>query len=253
MTNRLGQLTVREHAVPVPWQAYTVALPAAPVRGEALGQVRAFVGAIETFLSVDCDLQGQTFLQSWRLATEGTAAMYEAHIARWLPSVGMGIFPNRRAPTRMTRETAMDAAAAMFARQPADLPAYRLMHVSGTGDAPAHALQTLLGQGIVQRLWTPDAWPATRQLGKDAYLPRITEASLRRAAFHMPVLELAAFTSDTTAQQVDGWMCGAHAYLRESEEDGGLLLLSRRDLIPVFRERLPFVSLQHYTPPTTSS
>ena len=253
MTSGPAQLTVREHAVPVPWQAYTVALPASPVRGEALGQVRALVAAIETFLSVDCDLQGQTFLQSWRLATEGTAAMYEANIGRWLPSVGLGIFPNRRAPARMTRETAMDAAAAMFARQPVDLPAYRLMHVSGSGDAPAHALQTMLGQGIVQRLWTPDAWTTTKQLGKDAYLPRITEASLRRAAFHMPVLELAAFTSDATAQQIERWMCGAHAYLRESEEDGGLLLVSRRDLIPIFQERLPFVSLQPYTPPTPSS
>ena len=133
----------------------------------------------------------------------------------------------------------MDAAAAMFAQQPTDLPAYRLMHISGSGEAPAHAVRTLLGQGIVQRLWTPDAWPATRQLGKETYLPRIGEASLRRAAFHIPVFELAAFPSVVTAPQIDEWMCGAHAYLRESEEDGGLLLLSRRELAPVLQDRLP--------------
>jgi hypothetical protein len=240
------QLTVREHAVPAPWQAYTIALPTNPVRGEALRHLRAFVDILDTFLSVDCELQGLTFLQSWRLSAEGTAPLYEANISRWLPSVGLGIFPNRRAPTRMTREAAMDAAAAMFARQPTDLPAYRLMHVSGSGDAPAHASKTLLGQGIVQRLWTRDAWSATKQRGREAYLLRIAEASLRRAAFHIPIFELAAFTSDITAQQVDQWMCGALVYLRESEEDGGLLLLSRQELTPVFKKlELSFASLQN--------
>ena len=246
MTRGPAQLTLRYQAVPVPWQAYTIALPAAPVRGEVLQHVRTLVDTIDTFLTVDCELQGETFLQSWRLATEGTAPLYEANISHWLPSVGLGVFPNRCAPARMTREAAMDAAAAMFARQPADLPAYRLMHVSGSGNASTHAIKTLLGQGIVQRLWAPHAWPATKQLGKKAYLPRIMEPSLRRAAFHIPVFELSAFTSDVTTPQIDEWICGAQAYLRESEEDGGLLLLSRRDLIPVIQERLPFVSLQLY-------
>jgi hypothetical protein len=57
---------------------------------------------------------------------------------------------------------------------------------------------------------------------------------------------LAAFTSDITAQQVDQWMCGALVYLRESEEDGGLLLLSRQELTPVFKKlELSFASLQN--------
>jgi hypothetical protein len=223
-------LEFEELPLPDPWHLYLLKTSKAPLAGDELARLRGVVSAVQRAATTGWNLTPQTFLQIWKISVEGSPALYEANLATWLPSVGLGVWPNRKPPQRPSQETAMDAAASIFSGEEPELPAYHLVHISAGHKAAEHAADKMLGQGMVQQLFSAKSFNEMRAQGKKYFVETILEPSYKRASFHIPILELAAFGSNATSDRIEEWMCGADLYLRESAEDKGVVILSRRDL-----------------------
>lgn len=218
-----------EISLPDPWHLYLLKTSNVPLIHQELSAVRTVVSAIQRAATVEWKLRAHTFLQTWKIAVEGNPALYEANLGKWLPTIGLGVWPNRNPPRRLTQSSAMDAAAAMFSGEEPELSTYYLVYISGGETAAEHAAETMLGRGMLQQLFTAKSFSDLQEQGKKVFLDKIEEQAYKRSRYYTPLLESATFAA-ATSEQIGEWMCGADLYLRESAEDKGLLILSRRDL-----------------------
>lgn len=219
-------------AVPDPWHAYLFRTSPLPLPPSEKDRLIPIVEAI-TAEAVRLALHHHVFLQTWKLSVEGAADLYRQNIAHWLPSIGIGIWPTRRPPQRQTRAIAMDCAAAVLAGDEVEMPAHNLAHVSNGDKAAAHAANVLLGTGMTVQIFSSAEFPDFSERGKRVFLPAITDVSMKRFRFYVPLLDGATLAA-ATVEQLEDWLCGASLYLRESPEDKGYLVISRFPLQPLF-------------------
>ena len=172
----------------------------------------------------------EVFLQVWKLGESPAGAAYGGNIQRWLPVNGIGLVPGGRPPQRLTEAIAMDIAAAGLAGEEPPLSSHPVVHVSGGADAASHAVTTLFGTGLVLQMWFPSAahinW--ARQT-KAVYQPTVTDPLFQRERFYLPLLT-PAIAEQASDDDLDRWLCGATAYLRETPGEKGVLVLRRNQL-----------------------
>lgn len=214
------------------WEAYLVQAPPPPAEGDAMDVLRALAAGLRLIAERGWQLTGHTYLQLWKLAVPGNSLLYEENLQRWQPSVGLGVFPHRAPPQRMTADMAMDHAAALMTGEEPERSAYHLAHVSGGSEAGQHAERELLGRGMVLELFARDPLQTLLQSSRKAFLPSISDSAYRSFPFYLPLLD-ARTVGAARADDLEQWMGGAELYLRESAEDGGLLLVSRKPLRPI--------------------
>ncbi len=209
------------------WRAAMVAMPSSAEQRDALlGSLEAWVGA----LAREHGLIREVFLQVWKLGAKGAGGLYGENVQRWLPARGLGIWPGRRPPQRMTQEIAMDCAAAMLANEEQPLASHPVAHVSAGPQAGEHALRTLFGTELtVQMLFGPEERTRWPEKSRESFVPVISEAAFQRERFYLPLFD-AALLEGATGEQLSSWTCGASLYLRESAEDKAVLVLSRYEL-----------------------
>ena len=173
------------------------------------------------------------FLQTWKIALEGAAPLYEENIGHWLPSIGMGVWPLREPPRRLSQADAMDCAAAMLTGDEPSRSTNYLSYVSAGEQPAAHALDATAGTGLLFSLFSEEPFAMVAARTKRVFLPAIRDTTLQNCRFYMPLIDKASLPAATPAL-LETWMCGGHTYVRESAEDGGLLILSRHARVAAF-------------------
>ena len=148
----------------------------------------------------------------------------QANARFWLPQIGLGVWLERQAPTTWTAEEFLAAAPGTL-RPVID----RIVRLTRDPDIQRDAWDRLLGSGTLVRLSTsaPDRFLAE---ATEFLQPRMIDRSLTSFPFYVPLLNAASLNTPSPAFRapLHDLLPQTEAYLRESVEDGGLLLAVRQ-------------------------
>lgn len=220
-----SRLHLREIACPDSWTAAVLETPFAPDGGPH-PDYQAAVDYLFTHLEPFEHTIGQeVMLQFDRCRPDIEIPLLRTNARIWQPEIGLGVWPNQDVPTTWTKEEFIAAAPGTL--RPV---MYRVFRVQ-TEDpaAQASAWKTLLGSGVLIRIATSK--PGGFLPAATAFLqPKITDVSLESFPFYMPLLteDALAHPHPAFAAELNAWLPACEGYMRESEEDGGLLILSRQ-------------------------
>lgn len=159
---------------------------------------------------------------------EGTKKI-SAHGAAWMPVPGLGIWPQGRSPHFL----ATDDVYAMDPQKPYVPPFHPSLRV-GEESGRASCWEVLLGYGglvaLFQELPVTEFVPKSREV----FVPMIDEVAFHAYPEYLPLLDAKVSEADPAA--IAQWLCGAKAYLRDSPQDGGLLIVSREPIDTIFSD-----------------
>jgi len=237
MTTTAEQTKIRTFTVELlpdaaaPWEvivAPTGEYPMAPGDAERLN---GFVDAALDHLCRPEDLQEETFIQLAQAHHEDGPARISGNGRTWLPSIGLGVWPDREPPKLWTE----DDFKGLDAGEQVRTLMYQTLRVTGEAEARAHARRTMLGLGCALTFGLPPAAAdGFKERRRAELLTPITDTTFTCFPEYVPLLEAKSFR-DTPLETLDRWMCGAAVYVRESAEDNGLLIAARQPLAPVLQ------------------
>lgn len=231
--NLPAELVMEEVGVEQPWQALVLraSFPLEPVAKQAIAR---FLTALTDLLEAErADLRREVFLHAWKLEDAELNSAFHQNVSRWRPSLGMGIWPNRKPPGGWTESSFMDAAATKMTGEEPELPAYKLFHLGGEPKHTREAAELVFGIGATTQMFTRESFAELQSKGKAEYLPAIVDSIYTHADFYLPLLDRSSLLTARSPGELDTLMCGVEVYIRESPEDGGVLLLSRVPLTPL--------------------
>lgn len=171
-------------------------------------------------------------LQFWHLHERGGAEILSRNARRWDPDFGAGVWLDEPPPTLWTVEE--------FLRTPPGAPMrpplYQLVRLRPESGGFEETWR-LAGGG---NLWLaagvlgdPDSWLASQRLLYEAW---VTEPAVLAFDWFLPLLRGRTAESPLLTARLQH-LEGLGAYVRESAEDGGLLIWSRQPLDPVFERQ----------------
>ena len=216
--------------LPEPWVGAILCVSGFPIPEEELSLTRGLVQKIGGFLSQGEATSAHVFLQFNHLHHGDGPARLADNARQWQPKTGLGIWPDREPPTLWTSEDFQNIPIKGKPRPMMN----KVFRLSAARDIVEKARDMMLGLGAVMEVVTSDG--LNQYLKKTTALlqPRIKERALRTFPFYIPLLESRSLES-VQADKLDEWLCGATAYVRESPEDSGILIISRKPLEPALR------------------
>jgi len=218
---------VRVVQAPAPWEGYLIPVSGFPVPDEELLGVREVLHAFTGWLARDPRLLTEVFVQMAQLHVGDGSERLSSHGREWLPALGLGVWPNRPAPTLWTREDFENLG-------PGEAPRtimFQVFRITAPGAAPA-AREQMLGLGTVLQMMFYDSPGSSMASMREVLLKPIQDRAYTCFPFYVPLLDVDA-VSGASAEHLDEWCGGAQVYVRESAEDCGILLLSKLPLRPV--------------------
>ncbi|MFI5092990.1 MAG: hypothetical protein ACHQIK_06075 [Candidatus Acidiferrales bacterium] len=199
--------------------------PAAP---EELPLVSGVVGRLVAAASQGRETNLEAFVQLPRLAEIQQMERLAKRAREWQPIMGLGIWPDREPPTRLT---IADVVKLLPGQRPR-IDKYKVCRISASGKTREQAWTSLLGTGAVLLILTSVDTTVFLKKTRDVLFPPIQDESFRHSSFYVPLLECKSIES-ARGEQLESWLCGASLYIRESTEDGGVLIASREPLRPI--------------------
>ncbi len=158
------------------------------------------------------------------------SSIMSANFMAWGIDSGLGYWPEREPPTLWTEEdfTELDIG---------EMPRPLMHQVFGINKGlPAiqEAFQLLLGLGPMVFTLSEDSVQKVKERATALFGPLIEEPALRMFAYYYPLLCAATFAPENE-KKLNEWTCGIHFFLRESPEEKGIFIASRRPLDRVWQ------------------
>jgi hypothetical protein len=210
------------------WEVYLLPVSEFPSPKEELLRNRQVLERLTTALG-DRQLSSEVFLDIAQVHLEDGSDRLADHAREWKPKLCLGVWPDRPAPTRWTREELEELA-------PGDSPRpmmYTVLYLSGSQAAREEAFGTMLGLGAVVRVLTGREGTFL-SIAKQTLQPTIQQRPFRSFPNFMPLFDRKSLTA-ATSDQLEKWFCGADLYIRESPEDKGIIVASNTPLAPIFQ------------------
>jgi hypothetical protein len=217
---------LREIAAPTGWSAaileaeYPLSLEAKPTYVDAINELTNRLPVLRNALAEE------TFLQFDRCRPDDEILILQQNARLWMPEIGLGVWTDRPVPGLWTSDEFLAAA-------PGELRPliYRVFRIQPLPAAQRSAWQLLLGSGVLVRAILPAAGSLV-SVSTETLQPRMTERSLTSYPFYVPLITAAALATPDAAfiDVFDELSPHLNAYIRESSEDGGLLILVRQSL-----------------------
>jgi hypothetical protein len=215
-------IRIQRLALAEPWQGALIALSDFPVPEEELAPVRDLLQRLVAALRGERSSL-ETLLQFTSLHLGDGSQRVSSNGRTWMPAMGLGVWPDREPPTRWTMEELRDLIPGDEVRPLMNI----LLHLTGSQEAREQARDVMLGLGTMIQFVVPPEVKDLLAYGQALLKPAIKDPSFTAFSFYMPLLE-AKSVVQATAAQLDAWSCGASAYIRESQEDKGILIVSRK-------------------------
>lgn len=151
--------------------------------------------------------------------------LFADHAPAWLPETILGVWTHLPAPRMMTAEALME----MDPRSPAGMRMYTLFRVTTGMRACLDAMSTMVGTGTgIQIVSRVEADKLLCNL-KDLFLDFVKERLFRIFPWYIPLLTMKSL-EEPIAALTEQALVNISLYIRESPEDGGILILSREPL-----------------------
>ncbi len=230
MSTSSRQLVLESIEAPPPWNCF-LCKARFPLAKSDRSAMAAFWRQLSVEARAQFTLQQCLLLQVQQLHVDGGSDVLMEHGARWLPEMGLGIWPDRDPPRQFTKAT-------FYSYPPGyDRPVliFQLFRLAGKEQHKEEAREIMLGRGTVLEILSPLAEDQLLANGQATLLPAIEDPAFRSFPFYLPLFSGATFKGGT-AGQIEQWSCGATVYIRESVEDGGVFIASREPLEPVYEK-----------------
>lgn len=166
-------------------------------------------------------------LQMWRLHLGGGAGLLSQKAREWMPEFGVGVWLDQPAPTLWTEEEFLMHPPG----SPMRPPIYQFIRIR-PANGHLEAWRQMSGKGC----WLAFSvqGPADSFLSSEAsaYRSWIAEPAIQAFDFYVPLLRLRSAENPLFASR-SRHLAGVTRYVRESDEDGGLLIYSDAPLEPL--------------------
>lgn len=211
---------VKPVALPEPWSAAVISVSAFPVPEPERSLLRNALQRWCAQMMATGNLVAGTWLQMNHLPLDRGARKLSAHGKAWLPMTGLGVWPDRESPRLWTKDDFEEREYG----QPLPPLMHTVFHVSAGGKASDHARDEMTGSGTVIYVLHTESSEKYHAAMRELLWPRITEEALRGHSFYIPLLE-AVSLRNIQRETLESWMGPASVYIRESVEDGGILII----------------------------
>jgi hypothetical protein len=210
--------------VPRPWYAVHIALPSVPLESSLRPELREKLSLVMAALRKDSNLQLSTWLLLDTLHENNEVRKIAANGRRWIPDVGLGVWPDREPPRMWSDADLKDR----DFNTPLRPLMHTVIHISAAEEAAVHAWETMLGTGgTIQLLLEKSAEDFHDEL-RETLLPTIEDETYRGFSIYFPLLSVKSVLR-RQAEELDRWLGPTTVYLRESADDTGVLLVTRTD------------------------
>lgn len=225
-------ISVQLAAAPQPAEAYTLPVSGFPMPALEVERAGHFLAALSAAMTEEWTASVEVFIQFNQLHLADGARRFGSNAPNWRPKLGLGVWPDRDPPTLWTTEEFQKL-------QPGEKMRpmnYKVFQIRAPGGMPGQARDAMLGLGTVVEIVTAGGSEALLDQTRKRFLPHIKEPAFRNYKFYIPLLDRKSVEAANIAGngQLEDWLCGAAAYIRESAEDRAILIVSLRPLAPVF-------------------
>jgi len=198
------------------------------LRPDSYDRVRLFLEELVSYFTARLDCSHESFIQMGKTRDQAATRLFSDHARDWIPETGLGVWPNRPAPRMWKMEDLEDM------DQTSGMPTllHSLFRVTAGGNARLNAMTVMAGTGCgLQLVSRADGAVLLRNL-KELFLGFIEDRVFRIFPWYVPLLDKAALMEPLASLTVQA-MQGSSLYIRESPEDGGILIVSAQPLTEI--------------------
>lgn len=195
------------------------------LRPDSYDGARMFMLELVSYFTSRLGCNHESFIQIGQARDQTTAHLFSENARSWMPETGLGVWPHRPAP-RMWKTEDMENIESASGNGPLLNSLFRV-----TADAKIRlgAMTTMAGTGSgLQIISHLDSAKLLSNM-KEVFLGFIQDRVFRIFPWYVPLIEKAMLTEPTELLAADA-MRGVTLYIRESQEDEGVLILSIESL-----------------------
>jgi hypothetical protein len=144
-----------------------------------------------------------------------------------------GMWPDREPPRMYEDSDFLDLESGQEMRA----MMHSVVRIGGPEEAAREAWSTMFGRGSTIVTLTSGGAEAMLESVREPLTSGITDESFQSFAFYLPLIGCATL-AETRSEQIDAWMGPTQVYVRESEEDRAVLVVSRSSAIKAFETLL---------------
>ena len=211
-----------EIQAPAGWYAYAIPVPSFPIKPERRAYLNGLLWQVVEDLRGDLALEVTTWLLADSLHKGGEVRQLSKHGVEWRPYFGLGVWPDQAPPRTFEESDFMDLEAGQTLRK----STHTVVRIGGEPKVMRSAWVTMFGLGSAVLTLTHGGAQVFLDATRAVLTSRITDESFQSFPFYFPLIS-AKLLRDGTSEELASWLGGVEIYLRESEEDHAILLLSR--------------------------
>ncbi len=221
--------TLSVSAVPCPAPAEAILIPASayPVPLGERDLLLRLMAKLSSALMLRLKLASEMFIHLTPSKNPAAGGLISPHARAWMPQPGFGVWPAREPPSLWKKEDFAD----LEPGQPPRDTVHPVFRISKDGNAKEQARSVMFGTGAILEILTRESGPVLVRRGTELLLPKIQETAFRSFPYYLPLLD-AASIARISFDELQTWLCGGRVYLRESIEDGGLLVVALDSIRP---------------------
>jgi hypothetical protein len=201
------------------------------LRPDSYDPARAFLQELVSHFTARLGCGHESFIQIGQVREQEATRLFADHARDWIPGTGLGVWPHRPAP-RMLKMEDMENIESASGTGPLLNSVFR---VTAHANAKLDAMTTMLGTGCgLQLVSHVESAVLLRDL-KEFFLGFIQDRVFRIFPWYVPLIEK-AMLAESMGPFTASVLRGMPLYIRESPEDGGILIVSAQPLAEMFAQ-----------------
>jgi hypothetical protein len=198
------------------------------LRPDSYDPARKFLEELVSWHTVRRGYHHESFLHIDKSTDKSATRAFSIHARHWIPETGLGVWPHRPAPRMRKLEDLedLDPSSGM----PPLLNS--LFRVTAPANARFDAMSIMTGTGCSLQLVSNIEGPVLLRGLKEIFLGFIQDRVFRIFPWYVPLMEKSVL-AEPIAPLALSVMRGISLYIRESAEDGGILIISAEPLAGV--------------------
>ena len=201
------------------------------LRPDSYDPARAFLQELVSYFTARLGCGHESFIQIGQVREQEATRLFSGHARNWMPETGLGVWPNRPAP-RMWKMEDMENIESASGTGPLLNSVFRVM---APANARLDAMTTMLGTGCGLQLVSRVESAVLLRDMKELFLGFIEDRVFRIFPWYVPLIEKAVL-GEPMESFIASALRGISLYIRESPEDGGILIVSAQPLAEIFTQ-----------------
>lgn len=211
---------------PKGWQAWLAPVEGGfPASETRAAQMRTWVRRLADSLIQRQPLKLEVFLQTNELHMGDGATELSANGVPWIPTTGLGIWPDRDPPRAWTDDEFREVEVGGSIRP----LMHQVLRLTGEPAERRRAREVMLGKGSYVEMLTDQDGDALLDRFRAAHGAKIVDPMFAGFPFLCPLLDSASVAA-AKADELGQWIGGSSFYARDSVSDNGLLLIASEPL-----------------------